>query len=96
MTLYFAPELDNEICYTLDIIKDMMRCQKIKQTDIIKAKRDTGEPFFYCKHFGEVGEVGEGCGKICKAYEPRNGKNGRCRHSTHTYSKTNKIRALKI
>lgn len=28
---------------------------------------------------------GEGCGKECSYYKPRNGKNGRCRFSRNCY-----------
>jgi len=53
--------------------------------------KESGKPerhseFFFCRHHQEVGLKGEGtCGVQCDSYAPRNGKNGRCRHSAHCY-----------
>jgi hypothetical protein len=39
-----------------------------------------------------MGEVGEGCGKFCEYYKPRNGKNvRRCRHSANCEADENPI-----
>jgi len=48
--------------------------------------RGTGD--FYCTELGFHGKRGEDfepCGRLCSDYEPRNGKSGRCRHSSHVY-----------
>ena len=40
---------------------------------------------FYCSIYDFEGILGEsGCGKICKCYDPLNGKNGICRFSKVT------------
>lgn len=96
MKYYFAPEIDDERCYTLECIKDLMLFHEIEETEIIQAERMTGEGFYWCKYFGEVGESGDGCGKQCKEYSPRNGKNGRCRHSGYCYEPTGEKRTIKI
>lgn len=51
---------------------------------------DYNNGLFYFKEFGTTGEVGEGCGKSCKIYEPRNGINGRCKFSNNTQSGSGK------
>jgi len=42
--------------------------------------------YFFCAANMEAGESGPGtCGVQCSDYEPRNGKNGRCRFHKHCY-----------
>ncbi len=94
MRLYF--EKDSEIGYSLDYFEDKMKEQGIKQLELYEAERDIGEGTFYCIEFGTVGLVSDGgCGKSCNKYNPRNGKNGRCRYSRNTYSRTDKMLILK-
>lgn len=94
--LYFAPEIDELNCYKLSDIKDMAKFEGLNEIEIIEAERDTGQGYFFCKHFAEVGEVGEGCGKMCEAYKPRNGKSGRCLHSGYCYSYTDVKTKVKV
>lgn len=91
MSKYYFQKSDyGGYCYQLKHWKEK---REISETDIIleEAERETGSGFFYCNECGECGEVGEGCGKECKAYEPRNGKNGRCKHSQNTYTGNGKF-----
>ena len=75
---------DEERCYTLDYFLEQL--DDVNPEIIVwPAVIMTGHDFFYCQEFGGVGEVGEGCGKDCNKYQPRNGKNGRCRHSANCY-----------
>jgi hypothetical protein len=90
--LYFdASETDPEQCHTMDHFKDQMAFDNVSNMTLIEAKPAYGSGMFWCKEFGEVGDVGESCGKQCRAYKPRNGKNGRCAHSSHLYEPSNKI-----
>ena len=93
MKYYFSEE---ERCYSLKHIKEMMEEDNILEMDVFEAEIDYSGGHFYCREFGEVGEVGESCGKFCDKYSPRNGKNGRCRHSTNCYMPTDKIKHIKI
>lgn len=87
---FYFREDDDERCYLKkDIIEDM-RDGGITSLKIFEAKRMTGESYFWCSLNQEVGEVGQGCGKYCSQYKPRNGKNGRCRFSSHCYEQTDK------
>jgi len=95
MKFYFS-ELDNERCYTLNTIKALMDDAGINEMEVIEAKQDTSNGYFYCTKFQEIGEVGESCGKHCSDYSPRNGKNGRCRYSGYCYEPTDKKRIIKI
>jgi len=87
MKFYFRED-DDERCYLKkDIIEDM----KENGPDTLKlfeAKRVIGDTFFWCTINQEIGEVGQGCGKQCSQYRPRNGKNGRCKFSGHCYEPT--------
>jgi hypothetical protein len=93
---FFAPDINEEFCYKLKDIIDMAKDQGLNEIEVIEAERDTGQGYFYCKHFQEVGEVGEGCGNMCDAYKPRNGKNGRCRFSGYCYERTDNKQIIKI
>ena len=95
MKLYFS-KLDDERCYTLNTIKALMDDAGINELEVTEAKRTTGEDYFFCTEFQDIGEVGQDCGKQCSQYKPRNGKNGRCRYSGHCYEPTDKKRIIKI
>lgn len=75
--------------HTLDYWKDLLNemYPKGSKIELTEAKRIIGSDYFYCKEFQEVGEKGY-CGKVCEKYEPRNGKNGICKHSRNPYEKT--------
>ena len=87
--LYFS-DFDDERCYELPDIIEQMDEQDIKEATIIEAKRATGESYFFCKFFQDIGEVRESCGKLCDEYKPNNGKNGRCKHYGYCYEPTGK------
>jgi hypothetical protein len=93
--LYFdAAAVDKEhdelFCYPLEHFRDMLDAQ-LPTMRLYRAKADTGSGTFFCREFGEVGLKGESCGRQCDSYEPRNGKNGRCRHSAHCYEPTTEV-----
>ena len=64
--------------------------------EVFEAKREVGSDYFFCTELDEVGEVGQGCGKFCYHYKPRNGKNGRCKHSGSVFEQTEKTKILKL
>ena len=82
---YYFSDIDEEHCYSLDTIYEQMGEQEFDEITIFPAKMITRRGVYWCSFFGEVGEVGEGCGKQCTEYKPRNGKNGRCRYSNNCY-----------
>ena len=87
MKLYFRED-DDERCHTKkDIIEDMEE-NCINKLEIFEAKRSLGESYFWCTINQEIGETGQGCGKSCEDYKPRNGKNGRCCHAGSCYEPT--------
>ena len=93
--LYFS-KLDDERCYQLcDIINDANN-SGLDEIEVTEAKRVTGESYFHCTVYQEIGEVGQDCGKQCSQYKPRNGKNGRCRYSGYCYEPTDKKRIIKL
>ena len=85
---YYFQNTDAD-CYTLDYHLQYMTENDIKEMDVYLAERETKSDYFYCKHFQEIGERGYGeCGNFCKAYTPRNGKSGVCKHFGYTYEQT--------
>ncbi len=88
--LYFY-EQDSEMCLTRGAIEDKMVDDEITEKEVFLAKMEVGTGVFYCKEYGKIGEVGQGCGKECKLYIPRNKKNGRCVHSSNVYNPTKKV-----
>jgi hypothetical protein len=93
MKFYFREDND-EVCYLKKQIIEDMKEEGINELKIIEAKRVTGESYFWCTVNQEVGEIGQGCGRFCNQYKPRNGKNGRCRFSGYCYELTDKIITL--
>ncbi len=91
--LYFNEDC-SEHCYTLDYFYEEMAYREEKTMKVFEAKMMIGQPYFYCTIMGEVGEVGDGCGKECSKYKPRNGENGRCKYSNNTYELTDKFKIL--
>jgi hypothetical protein len=88
---------DDATCYKLDAHIDYMLFHGINDMDLFLAKRETNAPYFFCKHFGEVGDKSESlCGKFCKGYQARNGKSGACKHYGFTYEQTDKCYNLKL
>lgn len=82
--LYFAP--DALECHSIETHRDMMRDDGLATLTVYRAKPVPTKDFFWCRHHREVGESGIGtCGRVCNAYAPRNGKNGRCKHHEHCY-----------
>ncbi len=87
---------DEYVCYKLDHWKNYMADNELKEVELFEAKRETETGYFYCKEFGEVGSVNEGCGKFCEKYKPNNGKNGRCKHYGYCYEAlTDKVIVLR-
>lgn len=92
--LYFS-EHDNDGCYLLKYFRWYMKENCLDELILFRAKRENGTGYFFCKEYDEVGEVGESCGKMCSAYIPNNGKNGRCKHYGFMYEQTDEKLILK-
>ena len=91
----FYFDKSNDICHPLAYWKDLMKEYNLSEMKLFEAKRETGSSYFFCQQFGEVGEVGEGCGKVCPKYKPNNGKSGRCKHYGYVYECTDKSIIIK-
>lgn len=96
MAKFYFREDNDERCYLKKQIIEDMKEEGIIELKIFEAEINIGEGFFYCSKIGDAGEVGEGCGKFCKDYKPRNGKNGRCVHSGYCYDKTDKFEIIRL
>jgi hypothetical protein len=76
--LYFASKND-EICYHRSYFERLMEFENFDEMILYKAKRQDVDVFFWCNHFESIGAKGN-CGLECRAYTPKNGKNGCCKH----------------
>ena len=90
-TFYFnADETDPEMCYPLSYWQNYAK-EHETPVHLVEAVIVTGSDFFFCKAYFEAGLKSESeCGKDCEGYEPRNGRNGRCKHSAHCYEQGEK------
>jgi len=69
---------------------------KLSEINIYPAKPLYKTGFFYCSEFNDIGQTGDGCGKGCDFYKPRNFKNGRCRFSNNCYEPSDDFKILKL
>lgn len=81
--LYFLNE-DADHCYSEDYFQDEMKTNGLTEITVIEAEKSRSKEYIYCASVGECGESSE-CGNKCEEYEPRNGKNGGCRHRRAMY-----------
>jgi len=84
---YFEKEGESG-CYMLSHFKNL-RKERNEDIMLYEAEMEKGTDYFYCVVAEDC--YAEGCGKVCPDYEPRNGKNGRCKHHRNTYNQTNKM-----
>ena len=94
MTKFYFNEHDREHAYELDHHYQFMEDEGLTEMKVFEANRETGNEFFFCKHFRKVGVRGNCQG--CEAYQPRNGKSGICRHWDYTYEKSDNKKVLKL
>ena len=87
---------DELVGSTLSYWREYMKENELTELKLHESKVEIGSDYFWCKHFQEVGIKGEGCGKSCEKYQPRNGKSGRCRFSAPTYELTDKVLNLSL
>ena len=88
MQMYFCPAISEEYCYPLNRIVDEMNEQELQQVTVAKAVRETNTNYFFCKAIDLPlsKKDDDPCGKSCSDYEPRNGKNGCCKHRGFCYA----------
>jgi hypothetical protein len=98
MKYYFDDLDDSGSCYTLDYFKEQLEENQLPEMKLRVAKMVKGEPFYYCNYFMDCFESDEdSCGKFnCEHYNPRNGKNGRCKDHRNTYEGTDETIIIKI
>lgn len=87
---------DDDMCFDLETHYDYMEENKLTEMDVFEAKIERNSDYFFCTHFYEVGEKNGTCGKMCKAYQPRNHKKGICKHHGNVYEQTDKKLTLKL
>lgn len=87
-----------EMVHPIEYFREELSRDEYGNNSIIlfEAKRMLNAGMFWCKYLLNEGEVGEGCGKFCEYYKPRNGKSGRCVNSGHVYEVTDKMITLKL
>jgi len=88
---YFPDNEDENICYTIKGHRKQMIENGETERKVFAAKVSSDKDYFFCHEFGEIGEkapMGDGCGKFCSMYKPRNGKSGCCKYFRNLYEST--------
>jgi hypothetical protein len=94
MAKFYTSNYEDE-CYQKQHFIEYVKENNFSEIELTEERQIIGSGYFWCTEFDEIGEVGELCGKICKKYIPRNGKNGRCKFSNNVYESTDKKIILK-
>lgn len=90
MSKYYFLDEDAEYCYNKNYLLRYMEDNNLTELEVYNAKIEKIDDYFFCKGYGEVTEKGN-CGKGCKFYNPKNQKNGCCKHYDNLYTATDKI-----
>jgi hypothetical protein len=82
---YYFATIDSEVCYESSCFG--------KGTEVYEAIPVRWKGVFWCRQYLFCGDDSrDSCGKQCKAYVPRNGKNGCCKYyTTKLYEHGNKV-----
>lgn len=93
MEQYYFEANDSEICYTKDHFNMIMVEDGLTEMEVFTAEPERIAGVFWCTmHSFCADDSRDTCGKQCEQYEPRNGKNGRCRfHCERLYTHGSKI-----
>lgn len=82
---YFDNE-DEGSCYGLSYFKELLKETGENEMRLWEGVIELGVDHFWCAEYEEAGLKSESeCGSGCEGYSPRNGKNGRCKHSKNCY-----------
>lgn len=76
---FYFENVDADHAYTEEYFRELMVADGMEEMTVLEAIKSKDKDYIYCKAIGECGEA-KNCGKDCEDYEPRNGKNGCCRH----------------
>ena len=80
---YYFEDIDSEVCYDREYFKDQMLYHEVTEMGVYEAIPDRTTGAFWCKVECFCGDdSSDTCGKQCRQYAPRNGKNGCCKHYT--------------
>jgi hypothetical protein len=79
---YFKTE-NSEMCYTLDYHLAKAKDEGLTEIELFEAVPIKDNNFFWCRAVDQIAEHGS-CGKACFAYQPCNGKSGKCQFKQNT------------
>ena len=90
---YYFHTYDDEICYNEEYWQQFMKAEELTEIEVFEAVPEKFYDQFWCKQYATVGQKdNKTCGKVCKKYAPRNGKNGCCKHySTKVFGHGKKV-----
>ena len=94
MAKYFFITSSDEQTTDFEGVMDHLHSIDENEIEVFEAKKVVGSNYFFCKDSFEVGEKGN-CGKSCRAYKSRNGKNGICKHNRPIYEFGKKVKFSK-
>lgn len=96
--LYWSDQIDEEHVYTRKRMLDEMEEREMEELKVFTVKPEKVPGVFYCNDIGEFCSTDDNpCGKYnCNSYDPRNGKNGRCKyHNPYSHEPTDTFIILK-
>jgi hypothetical protein len=94
--LYSIKGYDSDTCQELEYFQEMLKDDLHHASYVLEVwEPKTGTGTFWCSEEGEVFESGT-CGAECHAYEPRNGKSGRCRWHLTPFHPTGKTITIEV
>ena len=78
---YYFEFNDSEMCYDADYFQDRMLEEGKTEMEVFEGVPERIPGVFWCGVECFCGDDSANtCGLQCKQYDPRNGKNGRCKH----------------
>ncbi len=77
---YYFENKNSEISYSKSYFIDIMKERGLKEIELYEAIIEKIPGMFWCDEFLAPCEVGEGCGRDCYSYTPRNLISGICVH----------------
>ena len=80
---FYFQDSDSEMCYNEDYFQDIIHMNGMEEMEVFEAiPAIIGGGVFWCKeHLFCSDDSRDTCGRHnCDQYDPRNGKNGRCKH----------------
>ena len=97
MDKFYFKNSDSETCHNKQYFIDYMEEHNLKKFEVYEAIKETIGGYFWCNKLELCCDDIEGtCGKWCKDYTPKNGKNGCCKYYSKIFHRKGKLIKLEL